>query len=74
MTPKAAILEAGDTPLLSNLDKPRYLHCKNEHNSIPAPIPPYDYTVINRLYYITVNYKDGMNSCMNLWHHAPEQT
>ena len=47
MTPKAAILDAGDTLLLSNLDKPWYLYC-NEHNNVPIPIPACDYTVINR--------------------------
>ena len=47
MTPKAAIFDAGDTLLLSNLDKPWYLHC-NEHNNVPIPIPAYDYIVINR--------------------------
>ena len=41
MTPTAAILDAGDTLLLSNLDKPWYLHC-NEHDSVPIPIPGYD--------------------------------
>ena len=37
----------GNTLLLNNQDKPRYLHC-NEHSSVPIPIPIYDYTVINR--------------------------
>ena len=47
MTPKAAILDAGDTLLLSNLDIPWYLHC-TEHNNVPVLIPTYDYTVIKR--------------------------
>ena len=63
MTPKAAILDAEDNLLLSNLDKllylhycpfllsnldkPLYLHC-NEHDNVPIPIPTYDYIVINR--------------------------
>ena len=47
MAPKAAILDAGDTLLFSNLDKPCYLHF-NKHNSIPVPIAACDYTVINR--------------------------
>ena len=47
MTPNTAILDGGDTLLLSNMDKPWYLHCK-EHNNVPIPIPSYDYTVINR--------------------------
>ena len=47
MTPKAARSYAGETLLLSNLDKPWYLHC-NEHNNVPIPIPAYDYTTINR--------------------------
>ena len=36
ITPKTAILDEGDTLLLSNLDKPSYLHC-NEHNNEPIP-------------------------------------
>ena len=47
MAPKAAILYSVDTPLLSNLDKPWYLS-SNEHNSVPIPIPAYDYSVISR--------------------------
>ena len=43
MAPKAAILDAGDTLLLSNLDKPWYQHC-NEHNNVPIPIPAFDYS------------------------------
>ena len=39
--PKAAILDAEDTILLSNLDKPWYLHC-NEQNDVPLSIPVYD--------------------------------
>ena len=41
--PNAAIVDAGDTLLLSKLDKPWYLKC-NECNNVPV----YDYTVINR--------------------------
>ena len=48
MNLKAAILGVGDTLLLSNLDKPWYLHC-NEHNIVPIPIPADDYPVTNRL-------------------------
>ena len=47
MTPKAPILDAGDTLLLSNLDKPHYLHCI-KHNNIPISIPVYEYTAVNR--------------------------
>ena len=47
MTPEAAILVTGDTLLLSNLDKPWYIH-GNEQNSVPIPIPAYDYTPISR--------------------------
>ena len=32
MTPKAAVLDTGDSLLLNNLGKPWYLHC-DEHNS-----------------------------------------
>ena len=48
MTPNAAILDALDTLLLSNLDMPWYLHC-NVNNNVPIPILAYNYTVINRL-------------------------
>ena len=47
MTPKAAILHAGDMLLLRNLDNPLYLHC-SEHNSVPIPMPAYDYAAISR--------------------------
>ena len=40
------MLDAGYALLLSNLNKPWYLHC-NEHNNVPIPIPAYDHTVIN---------------------------
>ena len=48
MTPKAAILYAGDTFLLGNLDKPWYLHC-NKHNNVSIPLTAYEYTVINNI-------------------------
>ena len=38
MTQKVSILDAGDTLVLSNLEKPWYLHC-NEHNNVPITIP-----------------------------------
>ena len=47
MASKAAILDAGNTLLMSDLDRPWYLHC-NEHNNIPMSISASDYTVINR--------------------------
>ena len=47
MTPKAAIIDAGDTLLLFNVNRPGYLHC-NEHNNVPIPIVTYEYTAINR--------------------------
>ena len=47
MTPKAALLDAGDTFLLCHLDKSCYLLC-NEHNNVPIPVSAYTYTVINR--------------------------
>ena len=45
MTPKAAILKAQNTPLLSNTDKPWFLHC-NEHNIVLSTISTYDYSLI----------------------------
>ena len=65
MSSKAAILDAEDTLLLSNLDKLWYLHC-NEQNNVPTPIPAYDYKSSIGLYYMTVNNKKGMNFDMNL--------
>ena len=47
MTHKAAKLDAGDTLLLSNLDKSWFLHF-NEYNNVPIPIPAYYYIVKNR--------------------------
>ena len=44
--PKAEILDAGDTLLLSNLHKPWFFHC-HEHNNVPIPIPVYDFSIIN---------------------------
>ena len=46
VTPKAVIVDAGDTLFLSYSDKAWYPHC-NQHNSVPIPIPAYDYRVIN---------------------------
>ena len=46
MTPKAAIHDAGETLMLSNLNKP-YSHC-NEHNNVPTPLPVFHESVINR--------------------------
>ena len=58
ITPKAAILDAEDTLLSSNLDKPLYLHC-NEHYNVPIPISTYDYIFINRSLQCDCQFKRG---------------
>ena len=45
MTPKVAIIDAGTTFLLGNLDKALYLHY-NENNDILITIPAYDYVIL----------------------------
>ena len=47
MTTNTVISDAGDTLLLSNLDKTWYLHC-NKHNIVSIPIPANDHTAINK--------------------------
>ena len=58
MTSKAAILDAGDTLLLSNMDKPWYLYC-SEHSNVPIPIPACVYTVINRSLLFNCQLQEG---------------
>ena len=56
---KIAILDAGDTLILSISDKPWYLHC-NEPNNMSIPILTYDYMSSRGLYYVT-NQSQGGN-------------
>ena len=58
ITPKVAILDAGDNLLLSNLYKPWFLYC-NEHNTVPIPIPAWDYNIINRCLLFDCNLLGG---------------